>query len=279
MKLNVLFPIIISCLLAILLWNCSGELEVPVEVKTTSSKIKSTPTIVFVYVKSYPHDTTSFTEGFLVYNGDLYESTGATNELLQTKSLFGIVDSLTGKIETKVELDRRKYFGEGITFLGDKVFQLTYKAKIGFIYDAVTFKEIDRFNLPSEEGWGLTTDGTDLIMSNGTSNLIFLNSKSLKVVKTLSVSDNGIKQDKLNELEFIKGYIYANVWMTNIIVKIDPQSGKVLGKLDLTTLVDEAKYYYPKSLEMNGIAFDSEADKIFVTGKLWPKYFEIDFNH
>jgi glutamine cyclotransferase len=279
MKLNALFSIKISCLSVILLWNCGGESEVPVEVKSTSSKIKSTPTIDFVYVNSYPHDTNSFTEGFLVHKGDLYESTGATNELLQTKSLFGIVDSSTGIIEAKVELDSRKYFGEGITFLDDKVYQLTYKAKIGFVYDAVTFKEIDRFNLPSEEGWGLTTDGTDLIMSDGTNNLVYLNPEKLNVVKTISVSENGIKQDKLNELEFINGYIYANVWMTNIIVKIDPQSGKILGKLNLTTLVDEAKYYYPKSLEMNGIAFDSEADKIFVTGKLWPKYFEIDFNH
>jgi glutamine cyclotransferase len=154
MKLNALFPILASCLLALLLWNCSSESDTLVEVKTTDSKVKPTPVIDYLYVNSHPHDTSSFTEGFLFFKGELYESTGATAELPQTKSLFGIVNRSTGVIDVKVELDKTKYFGEGIAFLDDKVFQLTYKAKIGFIYDAINFQELGKFDLPSSEGWG-----------------------------------------------------------------------------------------------------------------------------
>jgi len=126
-----------------------------------NNTIKEIPIIEFEFIKSYPHDTTSFTEGFLVNDGKLYESTGAPQNLLQTKSLFGIVDLATGKIDIKVELDRTKYFGEGITILNAKVYQLTYETKIGFVYDAITFKKIGEFTFPSKEGWGLTTDGTN----------------------------------------------------------------------------------------------------------------------
>lgn len=279
MRLNILFSIFSTCFLAVLLWSCNNEPETIIEETLPSLKVKSVPIINFVYKNSFPHDINSFTEGFLFHDGELYESTGATMELPQTKSLFGIVNRSTGKIETKVELDRIKYFGEGITFLGDKVYQLTYQSKIGFIYDAVTFKELGQFNLPSDEGWGLTTDGVYLIMSDGSSNLMFLDTESLEVVNTISVTENEIKKDMLNELEYINGYIYANIWMTNTIVKINPQNGEIVGELDLSSLMDEAKHYYPQSLEMNGIAYDSVADKIYVTGKLWPKYFEINFSH
>ena len=237
------------------------------------------PTIDYVYIKSYPHDTTSFTEGLLMHNGDLFESTGSPIELPWTKSLFGIVDLSTGKIDTKVKLDRVKYFGEGITFLNGKVFQLTYKTKVGFIYNATTFKKIGEFALPGKEGWGLTTDGTNLIMTDGTNLLTYIDPNTLQVIKAIPVSENGYVKDNLNELEYIKGYIYANIWMTNAIVKINPADGKVIGTLDLTSLTNEAKNIYSGSLEMNGIAYDSEKDKVFVTGKLWPRIYEIKFNY
>jgi len=279
MKLRSLFFVLIGYLFAGLVSNCNNSPELKDEVKIPHPKEKSTPVIDYVYVNSYPHDKNSFTEGFLIYNGDLYESTGATKELPQTKSLFGIVDRSTGKIDVKIELDRNQYFGEGITFLNGKVFQLTYQAKIGFIYDAITFKELGKFNLPSQEGWGLTTDGTNLIMSDGTATLYFLEPKTLSVTKTLSVSENGYSKDNLNELEYINGFIYANIWLTNSIVKINPENGEVVAQLDLTSLADEANYDYPNSQEMNGIAFDSISGNIFVTGKMWPKFFEISFSH
>jgi glutamine cyclotransferase len=236
------------------------------------------PLLNFTYLKSYPHDINSFTEGLLIHNGELYESTGATKELPQTKSLFGIVDLTTGKINIKVELDRNKYFGEGITFLNDKFYQLTYRSKIGFVYDTITFVKINEFTLPGNEGWGLTTDGTYLIMSDGTYQLTYLDPNSFKTIKKITVTENGSVKEHLNELEYINGFIFANVWTTNTIVKIDPKDGKIVGQLDLSSFANEAKNLFPNSLEMNGIAYDSITNNIFVTGKLWPKIYELKIN-
>lgn len=259
---------ILFFLILILLFSCTEEPEI----KTVK---KTTPVINFKSINSYPHDITSFTEGFLIHNGNLYESTGAASNLPQTKSLFGIVDLTTGKIDTKVELDKLKYFGEGIAILNGKIYQLTYKAKTGFIYDAITYKKINKFTYPSKEGWGLTTDGTNLIMSDGTNTLTYLNPINLQVVKTIAVSENGYVTDYLNELEYINGYIYANIWTKDIIVKIDPENGKIIGKLDLTTIANELRHTHPNAMEMNGIAFDPTTNRIFITGKLWPKIYEI----
>lgn len=241
-----------------------------------NSENKSIPVISYKYIKSYPHDTTSFTEGLLVHDSKLYESTGSPKELTYTQSLFGVVDMTTGKIDTKVLLDKGKYFGEGIAFLNGKVFQLTYRNKVGFVYDAKTFKKLKEFAIPSKEGWGLTTDGTNLIMSDGTYILTFLDSETLQVKKTISVTENGNAKDYLNELEYINGYIYANIWTTSNIVKINPNDGKVVGVIYLNDLSLEANYLYRHSLEMNGIAYDSITNKIYVTGKLWPKIYEIE---
>jgi glutaminyl-peptide cyclotransferase len=239
------------------------------------------PTIGYAYINSYPHDLNSFTEGFLIHDGSLFESTGATKEFPQTRSLFGIVDLKTGKIDPKVEIDKVKYFGEGIAFLDGRVFQLTYKTKVGFVYDALTFKKTNEFTFPSDEGWGLTTDGTNLIMSDGTNILTYLNPNTFEVSKTISVSAKGYERNNLNlnELEYIQGFIFANLWTTNTIVKIDPKNGKVVGKLDLNSLAYDANKLFPASLEMNGIAYDSISDKVLVTGKFWPKIYEIELSH
>jgi glutamine cyclotransferase len=253
----------------ILLSNCNSRRE------PSDDPNNSIPSINYKYIKSYPHDTTSFTEGFVIHDRKLYESTGAPNDLPQTRSLFGHVDLSTGKIIISVEIDRQKYFGEGIAFLGGKVYQLTYKTKIGFIYDAKTFKQIGEFKIPTKEGWGLTTNGRDLIMSDGTNILTYLDSNNLHIIKKLAVTENGTAKYNLNELEYFNNSIYANLWTSNTILKIDPNDGAVIGKLDLTPFASEARSVYSGSLEMNGIAYDSLSDRVFVTGKLWPKIYEI----
>ena len=225
--------------------------------------------------QAYPHDTNAFTEGFFVHDGVLYESTGATPELPQTRSLFGVVDLTTGKIETKAELDRTRYFGEGITLLNGKIFQLTYITRIGFVYDAKTYKKLGEFTLPGKEGWGLTTDGQHLILSDGTDVLTWLDPESYTVVRTVRVTENGYAKDLLNELEYIDGALFANVWNTPTIVRISPADGKITGILDLSQLAAEAQQLYPGSLEMNGIAWDQESKTMYVTGKMWPRIYAL----
>jgi glutamine cyclotransferase len=244
-----------------------------------SAPSDNTPqSINYSVVKTLPHDTSSYTEGFLFHDGQLYESTGTDSDWGPTRrSLFGIVDTLTGKIHPKVEIDRKKYFGEGIVFLKDKVYQLTYKTKVGFIYDAKTFRKLGEFKFPSEEGWGMTTDGVHLIMSDGSSNITYLDPDSFQPARILNVTDNNGPVSNINELELIKGYLYANQWVSNYILKIDTTSGKVVGKLDLAALSESARNDYPGSEVLNGIAYDPVSGGIYVTGKLWPHIYEIKF--
>jgi glutamine cyclotransferase len=240
---------------------------------------KTTPLLTATVVKKFPHDTSAFTEGFLFYDNRLLESTGAQDYMKYARSAFGIVDLEKGKLDIKAELDKNVYFGEGIVVLKDKLYQVTWKNQIGFIYDAKNFKRIGQFSYPNKEGWGLTTDGTHLIMSDGSYNLTYLDPNDQKVVKVLPVTENGFGLVNLNELEYIKGFIYANVYLTNNIVKIDPASGQVVQKMELDELTVEAREKHKSSLEMNGIAYDSIADKILVTGKFWPYIYEVSFQH
>jgi len=239
----------------------------------------SPPLINYSVVRTLPHDTTSFTEGFLFHNGELYESTGTEPTMPESrKSMFGVVDPKTGKVAIKAELDRNKYFGEGITFLNDKVYQLTWQTKVGFIYDAKTFKKLGEFTIPVKEGWGMTTDGTQLIMSDGTSNISYVDPATFRLMKVVGVTDNNGPVSNINELELINGFIYANQWQTNYILKIDPSSGKVVGKLDLETLFSAEQNKYAHADTMNGIAYDSTTGKVYITGKLWPDIYEIKFS-
>lgn len=238
-----------------------------------------TPRIKYTVGESYPHDTTAYTEGFLFHDGKWFESTGAPSHLPQTRSAIGIVDLRTGKFDTKVEIDRKKYFGEGIVILHNKLYQLTYQNQLGFIYDLKDFSRIGQFSYRNKEGWGMTTDGKHLIFSDGSCNLTFMHPDSFTVVRTLPVLENGYGLYALNELEMINGYIYANVWMTNRIVKIDPATGEVKGELDLTMLFERARSRYKNLNELNGIAYDSLSGKVLVTGKLWPEIYEIEFAH
>lgn len=263
----------------IALLGCNDPVETKKEVQEiVPETIQPLKIINYTLVESLPHDTTSFTEGLLVNDGKLYESTGAPENLPQTRSLFGIVNPGNGRIDVKGELDRKKYFGEGITILNNKLYQLTYQNKVGFIYDIKTFQNIGQFSFKNNEGWGLTTDGTYLIMSDGTSDITYLDANTQSFVKSINVNTiNYDMPDQLNELEFINGYIYANVWRTNTIIKIDPASGNIVSSLDLTALAAKAKGKYINSLEMNGIAFDSATKKIYITGKMWPEIYRIEF--
>jgi glutamine cyclotransferase len=271
--------ILIFCMLAGIVSSCTNDTpETKVKKKEFVSE-NNVPEINFTIAETLPHDTLSFTEGFLFNEGQLFESTGSPDNYPYTRSIFGPVDLKTGKIDKKAELDKSVYFGEGIIFFGGKIYQLTYKNQVGFIYDAKTFKKSGQFSYANKEGWGLTSDGKNIIMSDGTNTLTYLDPATLKPAKSLSVSENGYAADYLNELEYINGFIYANVWTTNKIVKIDPATGKIVGKLDLVSLLREAKIKYPNATELNGIAFDAANNKIYVTGKLWPSIYRIEFTH
>ena len=210
-------------------YSCNNN---PKEPGDNNPPVPATPVINYAVAEYLPHSTDLFTEGFLIHNGQFFESTGSPEEVPQARSLVGSIDTATGKMDIKIELDKTKYFGEGIVFLSNKLYQLTYKTQVGFIYDAKTFKKLGQFSYANKEGWSLTTDGTYLIMSDGTSALTFLNHVDLKPAKVLQVTENGIPRDSINELEYIKGFIYANIWESNYIVKIDPVTGKVTGKID-----------------------------------------------
>jgi len=236
--------------------------------------------IPYTIANTSPHDTTSFTEGFLFHEGQLYESTGySATDAPSSRSWFGPVDPATGKILAKAELQKEKYFGEGIVFLKNKIYQLTWQNKVGFIYDAKSYKSLGQFNLPTAEGWGITTNGHDLVMSDGTDSIFFLDPNTFKVEKILTVKDAGQRMGNLNELEFINGFLYANKYLTNYILKIDTTTGNVAGQLNLVLLDFDAKNKYPVSNTLNGIAFDQEHNRVLVTGKLWPNIYEIKFDH
>ncbi len=217
-------------------------------------------------VATFPHDATAFTQGLLVHGTELIESTG-----LYGASSVRAVDIATGRVRTRAILEPR-YFGEGSTVLGDKIYLLTWREHAGFIY-SLDFLPVGHFTYEGE-GWGLTNDGTSLIMSDGTTNLRFLDPATFQVTRTLRVQEAGADVLDLNELEIVRGEIWANVWQTDRIVRIAPDSGNVIGELDLHALDGGWSKTQPDAV-LNGIAYDAAHDRIYVTGKLWPKLFEI----
>jgi glutamine cyclotransferase len=225
-------------------------------------------------INQYPHNINSYTQG-LFFDGDkLYESTGSPIYLPQTQSILGPLDLETGNIDVKVELDRNIYFGEGSTVLKDKIYQLTYKNQKGFVYDAKTFEQIQTFDFESKEGWGLTNDGENLIMSDGTDKITYLDPNNFTSTRQLSVKYQNNPQYNLNELEYVSGHIYANIYQTNQIVKINPENGEILGVLDLSDIVAQTREKQGDIAELNGIAYRASTDTVFITGKLWPQIYE-----
>jgi glutamine cyclotransferase len=228
----------------------------------------SVPMYRYEVVHTYPHDPTAFTEGLFYLGGFLYESTG-----LEQHSSIRKVRLETGEVVQKHEVPKA-YFGEGIVNWKHHLLSLTWKSHMGFVYDLATFKEQGEFHYEGE-GWALTQDGKQIIMSDGTPELRFLNPDTLLETRRITVTLEGKPVRYVNELEWVKGEIYANVWQTDWILRIDPRSGEVVGLVNLAGLLAAADQIPGQTDVLNGIAYDAKDNRLFVTGKNWPKLFEI----
>lgn len=226
-----------------------------------------TPVYTYRIVHVFPHDPNAFTQGLEYRGGFLYEGTG-----LNGRSSVRKVDLETGKVLQQVPVDQQ-YFGEGIAVLDKRLIELTWQANRGFIYDRDTFRRTGSFEYPGE-GWGLTHDDHQVFMSDGSAQIRIWDPSTLREVRRIGVHDGAMPVTELNELEYVRGEIYANVWMTNRIARINPANGNVTGWIDLTGLLTSAEVSDGADV-LNGIAYDSLGDRLFVTGKLWPKLFEI----
>ncbi len=227
---------------------------------------RSLPVSGYVVVRAYPHDANAFTQGLEIVNGRLYEGTG-----LNGRSSIRRVKLETGEVTQRWDISAQ-HFGEGITLFGGRLFQLTWQSGLAFVYDPMTFRQLQSFKY-SGEGWGLTHDRTRLYMSDGSEFLRVLDPSSFKEVRRLRVTGEGQPVRNLNELEWVKGEIFANIWQTDYIARIDPSSGHVIGYIDLRGLMP-ARDVSPDAV-LNGIAYDEQGGRLFVTGKLWPRLFEI----
>jgi glutamine cyclotransferase len=235
---------------------------------STKAAPPSVPVEGYRVVHSYPHDSKAFTQGLIFMDGHLYESTG-----LQERSSVRMVDLATGQILKNYDVPA-EYFAEGLTDWGSTLVQLTWQSHKGFVYDRDKFALLKTFSYDGE-GWGLTHDAKRLIMSDGTAYLRFLDPKTFRETGRVRVTDEaGHAVEKLNELEYVHGEIYANIWQTDKIARISPQTGKVLAWIDLNGIIDKSQLSGSDAV-LNGIAYDAAGDRLFVTGKLWPKLFEI----
>ena len=226
---------------------------------------ETAPLYTYRIINEYPHDTRAFTQGLVYENGTMYEGTG-----LLKKSSLRQVELETGNILKIMNLSD-EYFGEGVTIFGDRIIQLTWQSNTGFAYNKSDFNQTGEFHY-STEGWGLTTDGEQLIMSDGTAKLHFLDPETYQEKRSVNVTDNGTAITRINELEYVNGEIYANIWLTDRIARISPETGEVLGWIDLTGILNATV----NADVLNGIAYDMENDRLFVTGKYWPTIFEIE---
>ena len=235
----------------------------------TVAQRKPAPVQSYKVVATFPHDTTSFTQGLVfAADGQMYESTG-----LQGESTLRRVDIATGKTLQRLDVPSQ-YFAEGLALVGDELLQLTWQHKLGFVYDRVTFKQKRTFSYQTE-GWGIAYDGTsNLVMSDGTDTLAFLDPKTFAAARTLRVQDAGRPVSHLNELEWIEGEIWANVWMTDRIARISPKTGEINAWIDLSTLFPRSQRLPPAD-ELNGIAYDKATRRIYITGKKWPRLYQI----
>ena len=238
-----------------------------------STAITNTPerdtarTFGYEVVHVFPHDPNAFTQGLVFHEGNLLESTGRDG-----RSSLRRVELDTGKVLQRVDVPL-PYFAEGITLLNGKLYQLTWQHHVGFIYDALTFEKTGEFNY-SGEGWGLANDGQSLILSDGTNRIRFLDPETFQVTRTIAVLDGRTAVEEINELEYIQGEIYANIWHADQIARLDPKTGRVVGWINLAGLLSRGEVQDEEAV-LNGIAYDQASGRLFVTGKLWPKVFEI----
>jgi len=231
----------------------------------------ATPPLIPVYtyciLAAYPHDPTAFTQGLVYADGVLYESTG-----LYGQSSLRRVALESGAVQQAVAVGP-DFFAEGLALLDDRLYQLTWQSHVGFIYERESLARLGEFSYPTE-GWGLTTDGTRLIMSDGTATLYFLDPHTLAKTRQIEVRANGAPVTRLNELEWVEGEVWANIWQTDILARIDPHSGEVVGWVDLSGLLSAEER--ARTDVLNGIAYDAGGGRLFVTGKLWPYLFQIE---
>lgn len=244
--------------------GCDARSDAPGRAPPAAPPVRTSTCAV---VHAYPHDPDAFTQGLVYFDGHLFESTG-----LNGKSTLRRVDLATGRVLQQIRIPAQ-YFAEGMTVLGGKIYQLTWQNQKGFVYDLATFTLEKEFSYAGE-GWGLTTDGRALILSDGTDRLRFLDPATFRVTRTVAVTRDGQPLRLLNELEFIRGEVYANIWHSQTIARIDPATGRVLGLIDCTGLLS-ATDRTPATEVFNGIAYDAATDRLFVTGKYWPKLFEV----
>ena len=238
------------------------------EAQQNSAAPARVATYQFEIVNVYPHDSAAFTQGLVFHQGQLYESTGLT-----TQSSLRRVELETGRVLRKVDLPSQ-YFGEGLVLFNGKFIQLTWLNGVALQYDFNSFEQVGTFHYAGE-GWGITHDGEQLIMSDGTAALRFLDPNDFHEMRRVTVTDRGREVRQLNELEYVKGEIWANVWYTDRIARIQPSTGHVIGWIDLAGLLAPADTNNGNADVLNGIAYDAEHDRLFVTGKRWPKLFEI----
>lgn len=273
-------PALVWCFAIPGLLSCGNEHNEKAAHDDTGTALRNVPAVLqYSVVREYPHDTKAFTEGLQYVDGILYEGTGEYGASDVRKT-----ELATGKVITSHKM-ADKYFGEGITVLNGKLYQLTYRERTGFIYDAGTLQPQGTFSYNAAEGWGMTTDGRHLIYDDGKNLMHYIEPGSFREVKTLHVTDENGAVDNINELEFIRGYIYANQWETSYILKIDTASGKVVARADLSEL---SRMNGPQGMStdgsrgpdaMNGIAYDSTGNRIFITGKYWPKLYEVKLDN
>jgi glutamine cyclotransferase len=266
--LSTLFPTVMLCM--VLACNCNPEVP-----GITTSRIENNSVFIpaspgYRIVAEFPHDTGAYTQGLFWHDGYLFEGTGKEGE-----SNIRRVELESGKVLNQA-MNAKEIFGEGITLLNGKIYQITWKNQKGFVYDAVSLKQTGEFAI-NTQGWGLTTDGTDLIYSDGSSNLYFLDTATFREKKRIGVTDNFGPVSNLNELEWINGKVWANRYQTDFIYEIDPESGRVLTRVDFSGLKQQSGFSVEDPLDqcLNGIAFDSVGKRIFITGKYWPKLFEV----
>lgn len=250
----------------LLFCQCNGSKTVDPP-KPPQPENAAVPKYGYQVLNMWEHDPYAFTQGLVFFDGQLLESTGE-----EGRSSLRRVDLETGRILKKIDV-RVPYFAEGIAVLNGKIYQLTWQHELGFIYDAKTLERVGDFKYQGE-GWGLTTDGQSLILSDGSNQIRFLDPASFNVTRTITVVDNKTPVDQLNELEWVQGEIYANVWHDQKIAVINPQTGRVTAWIDLTGLMPQSELPDPEAV-LNGIAYDAPSGRLFVTGKLWPRMFEI----
>jgi glutamine cyclotransferase len=226
------------------------------------------PRYTYQVIHAYPHDPNAFTQGLVYEDGIFYEGTG-----LRGQSSLRRVDAASGEVQQIISLDQQ-YFGEGIVTWENRIIQLTWQENTGFVYDKTSFERVQEFSYPTE-GWGITHDGQKLIMSDGTATLYFWDPETLTEIGRVDVFDEKGPVVHLNELEYVAGEVWANIWQTNLIARIDPATGQVVGWIDLTGLLDTAVVTQQVDV-LNGIAYDAATNRLFVTGKLWPQVYEIE---